>query len=113
MRIYHNPRCSKSRETLALIKGAGVNPEIIEYLKDPISIEDLRSLLEMLKIEPTALIRRNEKIWKERYSGEELTDDETIKVMIENPKLIERPIVVKNRQAIIGRPPKKVLSLLS
>ena len=67
----------------------------------------------MLKIKPIELIRKNEQIWKERYNGKELTDDEIIMVMAENPKLIERPIVVKNRKAVIGRPPEKVLSLLS
>ena len=113
MKIYHNPRCSKSRKTLALIKQKGENPEIIEYLKERISIEDLEFLLGMLKIKPIELIRRNEQIWKERYNGKELTDDEIIMVMAENPKLIERPIVVKNRKAVIGRPPEKVLSLLS
>ena len=113
MKIYHNPRCSKSRQTLALIKQKGENPEIIEYLKERISIEDLGFLLEMLKIKPIELIRKNEQIWKERHNGKELTDDEIIMVMAENPKLIERPIVVKNRKAVIGRPPEKVLSLLS
>jgi len=112
MKIYHNPRCSKSRQTLALIKQKGENPEIIEYLKERISIEDLGFLLEMLKIKPIELIRKNEQIWKERHNGKELTDDEIIMVMAENPKLIERPIVVKNRKAVIGRPPEKVLSLL-
>jgi len=113
MKIYHNPRCSKSRQTLALIKQKGENPEIIEYLKERISIEDLGFLLGMLKIKPIELIRKNEQIWKERHNGKELTDDEIIMVMAENPKLIERPIVVKNRKAVIGRPPEKVLSLLS
>ena len=113
MKIYHNPRCSKSRETLALITGKGESPEIIEYLKESISIEDLGLLLEMLKIEPIELIRKNEQIWKENYNEKELTDDEIIMAMVENPKLIERPIVVKNGKAIICRPPKKALNLLS
>ena len=113
MKIYHNPRCSKSRKTLALIKQKGENPEIIEYLKERISIEELGFLLGMLKIKPIELIRKGEQIWKEKYNGKELTDDEIIMVMAENPKLIERPIVVKNRKAVIGRPPEKVLSLLS
>jgi arsenate reductase len=113
MKIYHNPRCSKSRQTLFLIQEKGENPEIIEYLKERISIEDLGVLLEMLKIKPIELIRKNEQIWKEKYNGKELTDDEIIKAMVENPKLIERPIVVKNGKAIIGRPPEKALNLLS
>ena len=113
MKIYHNPRCSKSRQTLALIKEKGGDPEIIEYLKERITIEDLELLLERLKIKPIELIRKNEQIWKENYNGKELTDDEIIMAMVENPKLIERPIVVKNGKAIIGRPPEKVLKLLS
>ena len=113
MKIYHNPRCTKSRQTLALIKEKGKNIEIIEYLKERISIEDLGLLLAMLKIKPIALIRKSEQIWKEKYNGKELTDDEIIMAMAENPKLIERPIVVQNGKAIIGRPPEKVLTLLS
>jgi len=113
MKIYHNPRCSKSRQTLALIQEKGQEVEIIEYLKDTLSFEDLALILEMLNIQPIELIRKNELIWKENYRGKQMTDDEIINAMRENPKLIERPIVVKNGQAIIGRPPKKVLDLLT
>ena len=113
MKIYHNPRCSKSRQALFLIQEKGENPKIIEYLKECISIEDLGFLLKMLKIKPIELIRKGEQIWKEKYNGKELTDDEIIMAMSENPKLIERPIVVKNGKAIIGRSPDKVLNLLS
>ena len=113
MKIYHNPRCSKSRQALSLIQEKGENPKIIEYLKERISIQDLGLLLIMLKIKPIELIRKGEQIWKEKYNGKELTDDEIIMVMVENPKLIERPIVVKNGKAIIGRSPDKVLNLLS
>ena len=113
MKIYHNPRCSKSRQALSLIQEKGENPKIIEYLKERISIKDLGLLLAMLKIKPIALIRKSEQIWKEKYNGKELTYDEIIMAMVENPKLIERPIVVKNGKAIIGRPPEKVLNLLS
>ena len=95
MKIYYNPRCSKSRQTLSLIQEKGANPKIIEYLKERISIEDLGLLLAMLKIKPIALIRKSEQIWKEKYNGKELTYDEIIMAMVENPKLIERPIVVK------------------
>tara|TARA_B100000953_G_scaffold222431_1_gene184148 strand:- start:847 stop:1188 length:342 start_codon:yes stop_codon:yes gene_type:complete len=113
MKIYHNPRCSKSRQALSLIQEKGENPKIIEYLKERVSIQDLGLLLIMLKIKPIELIRKGEQIWKEKYNGKELTDDEIIMAMVENPKLIERPIVVKNGKAIIGRPPEKVLNLLS
>ena len=113
MKIYHNPRCSKSRQALFLIQEKGENPKIIEYLKECISIEDLGLLLRMLKIKPIELIRKGEQIWKEKYNGKELTNDEIIIAMAENPKLIERPIVVKNGKAIIGRSREKVLNLLS
>jgi len=113
MKIYHNPRCSKSRLTLALIQESGQEVEIIEYLKESLSFKDLKSILEMLNIKAIELIRTNEIIWKENYKGKEMTDQELINAMRENPKLIERPIVVKNGQAIIGRPPKKVLDLLT
>ena len=113
MKIYHNPRCSKSRQALSLIQEKVENLKIIEYLKERISIEDLGLLLAMLKIKPIELIRKGEQIWKEKYNGKELTDDEIIMAMVENPTLIERPIVVKNGKAIIGRPPEKVLNLLS
>ena len=105
MKIYHNPRCSKSRQTLALIQKKGQEVEIIEYLKEVLSFEDLKSILEMLNIKAIELIRTNEIIWKENYRGKEMTDQELINAMMENPKLIERPIVVKNGRAIIGRPP--------
>ena len=113
MKIYHNPRCSKSRQTLALIQENGQEVEIIEYLKESLSFKDLKSILEMLNIKAIELIRTNEIIWKENYKGKEMTDQELINAMRENPKLIERPIDVKNGQEIIGRPPKKVLDLLT
>ena len=112
MKIYHNPRCSKSRQTLSIIQETGKEVEIIEYLKDTLSFEDLVLILEMLNIKAIELIRTNEIIWKENYKGKEMTDQELINAMMENPKLIERPIVVKNGKAIIGRPPEKVLNLL-
>ena len=112
MKIYHNPRCSKSRNTLSIIQEMGNEVEIIEYLKDTLSFEDLVLILEMLNIQPIELIRKDEIIWKEKYRGKQMTDDEIINAMRENPKLIERPIVIKNGKAIIGRPPEKVLNLL-
>ena len=112
MKIYHNPRCSKSRQTLSIIQEIGKEIEIIEYLKDTISFDDLALILEMLNIQPIELIRKNEIIWRENYRGKQMRDDEIINAMRENPKLIERPIVIKNGKAIIGRPPEKVLKLL-
>jgi arsenate reductase (glutaredoxin) len=112
MRIYHNPRCSKSRQTLEIIRKAGVEPEIIEYLSDIPSEKELAALVKMLGISPQELIRKGEDDYKERLKGKELTDAEWISAMVAYPKLIERPIVVKNGKAVLGRPPEKVLELL-
>ena len=112
MKIYHNPRCAKSRQTLALLQENGVDPEVVEYLKDLLTTEDLRELIRFLRIEPLALVRKNEAVWKEQFKGKELSDKEVIKAMVENPKLIERPIVVKQKKAVLGRPPENVLKLI-
>lgn len=111
MKIYHNPRCSKSRQTLALIQENGITPEIIEYLNSSISTSELASLLEMLNIKPIQLVRKSEQIWKENFKGKDLSDDELMRAMVQYPKLIERPIVVEKGKAIIGRPPNNVLIL--
>ena len=111
MKIYHNSRCRKSRQTLTLIQENGITPEIIEYLNSSISTSELASLLEMLNIKPIQLVRKTEQIWKENFKGKDLSDDEIVNVMVEYPKLIERPIVVEKGKAIIGRPPENVLSL--
>ena len=113
MKIYHNPKCSKSRQTLAIIKEKTSSFEIIEYLKNPLSIEEIMVLLSQLNINPIELVRKQETSWKENYKGKKLTETEIINAMAENPKLIERPIVVKNNKAIIGRPPENVLSLFA
>ena len=113
MKIYHNPKCSKSRQTLAIIKNRTSEFEIIEYLKNPMTVKKITVLLSQLKIKPLELVRTQETIWKENYKGKELTDIEIINAMAENPKLIERPIVVKNNKAVIGRPPENVLSLFA
>jgi arsenate reductase len=113
MKIYHNPKCSKSRQTLEIIKAETSAFEIIEYLKNPISAEEITVLLSQLNIKPIELVRTQETTWKENYKGKELTQTEIINAMAENPKLIERPIVVKDNKAIIGRPPEKVLSLFA
>ncbi len=112
MKIYHNPRCSKSRQTLELIKSNGVEPEVIEYLKEIPSENELKEVLSNLGIQAEELLRKGEAIFKEQYKGKTLTEDEWIKAMIEHPKLIERPIVVKGNTAVLGRPPENVLSLL-
>ncbi|MEQ9230239.1 MAG: arsenate reductase (glutaredoxin) [Cyclobacteriaceae bacterium] len=112
MKIYHNPRCRKSRETLQLIEDKGQEPEIIEYLKTPPSKAELTKLIKMLGVKPLDLIRKGEDDYKVRYKGKTLSDEEWIEAMIAHPKLIERPIVVDGNKAILGRPPEKVLELL-
>lgn len=112
MKIYHNPRCRKSRETLQLLLDAGYSPTIIEYLKTPPSVEELRDLIDKLGIEPMALIRKQEAIYKEQFKGQILSDEACIAAMVVHPKLMERPIVVKGDRAVIGRPPEAVLALL-
>lgn len=112
MKIYHNPRCSKSRQGLALLQDAKVDFEVIEYLKEPLNFDEIKSLVEKLKISPIDLIRKNEAAWKENYKGKELTDKELIEAMVAYPKLIERPIVVSNDKAVIGRPPENIQTLL-
>lgn len=111
--IYHNPRCSKSRQTLQLIRDSGAEPTIVEYLKTPPAHSELDSLLKKLKLDPFDLMRRKEAVFRELdLASKELSRDEAIDVMIEHPVLIERPIVVKGRQAVIGRPPENIQELL-
>ncbi len=112
VKIYHNPRCSKSRQTLALIKEQGVEPEVIEYLVTPPSKEELDSILNMLGMEPLELMRRGESEFKEHIRGRQLGRAETVALMVEHPKVIERPIVVSGNRAAVGRPPEAVLEIL-
>ncbi|VAW26825.1 Uncharacterized protein YfgD, not an arsenate reductase [hydrothermal vent metagenome] len=109
LKIYHNPRCSKSRQTLQLIKDADVEVEIVEYLKTPPTEDELRDLIASLNLPIEYLIRKSEEIYKTEYKGKTLTDDEWIKALVEHPKLLERPIVVNgDGEAILGRPPENV-----
>ncbi len=111
--IYHNPRCSKSRQTLQLLTDKGIKFEIIEYLTNPPAADTLRKILAMLGIGARDLMRKNESVYKEFGLGaDNITDDQLISAMIEHPILIERPIVVNKDQARIGRPPEKVLEIL-
>jgi arsenate reductase len=112
LKIYHNPRCRKSRETLALLEEKGQSPEVILYLKTPPNAAELRDILQKLGMTASQLIRKNEAVYKENYKGKNLSEDEWLTVLAENPKLIERPIVVVGDKAAIGRPPEQVLSLL-
>jgi arsenate reductase len=112
MKIYHNPRCRKSRETLEIIRNHGIEPEIIEYLANPLTAKELQSIIEMLNLKPLEIIRTNEPEFKDHFKGKALSDAEWIDAMVAFPKLMERPIVVKGGQAIIGRPPTNVEKLL-
>ena len=112
-RIYYNPNCSKCRLSLELLNGKDIEPEIIEYLKHVPDRKTLEEILGMLKIGPRELMRTGETLFKELgLDNNELTRDELINAMIENPVLIERPIIVKNGKAVIGRPPEKILDIL-
>ena len=113
VRIYHNPRCSKSRQTLQLLEEQSVTPEVVEYLKTPPDAKALAELLDLLGMEPRELMRRKEKEYKESGADNpELSREELIELMVSHPKLIERPIVVSNGKAAIGRPPAQVLEIL-
>ncbi len=111
--LYHNPRCSKSRETLQLLQEKGYEPRIIEYLKEPPDAETLSAILDKLGMEPRDLMRRKEKAYKALgLDDENLDRGELIRAMVENPILIERPILVTDQRAAIGRPPETVFEVL-
>lgn len=111
--IFHNPRCSKSRQTMQLIESSGIAPQVIEYLKQPPEYEDLENILNLLGMEPRELMRTQEKAYKENNLDDPgLTRDDLIRAMMEHPILIERPIVIHNGKAIIGRPPETVRDIL-
>ena len=111
--IYHNPRCSKSRQTLQLIEEQGIEPEIVLYLENPPSANKIKEILKMLDLEPRDLMRKKEAEYKEQNLADDgLTKTDLIKAMVETPKLIERPIVVNQGKAAIGRPPENVLEIL-
>ncbi|MAZ03569.1 MAG: arsenate reductase (glutaredoxin) [Sneathiella sp.] len=111
--IFHNPRCSKSRQTLALLQEKGIEPSVTEYLTSPPSRDRLAEILEMLDMQPRDLMRKGETEYKENNLGDAaLSNDALIKAMVDHPKLIERPIVIANGKARIGRPPESVLEIL-
>jgi arsenate reductase (glutaredoxin) len=110
--LYHNPRCSKSRETLALLEAHGIQPKIIDYLKTPPTATELGSIIRKLGIKPEELVRKGEEIYKTRYAGKTLTDAQWIAAMVADPILIERPIVLEGSRAVLGRPPANVMKLL-
>ena len=110
--IYHNPRCSKSRETLELLKEHGEQIEIVEYLKNTPSEKELGEIISKLGIKPELLVRKSETLYKEKFAGKTFTDKQWIKILSENPVLIERPVVVKGNKAVIGRPPQNIIDIL-
>lgn len=112
IKIYHNPRCSKSREGLAILQNTGSNFGIVKYLDTPLSKTELKDIIHKLHIRPIDLVRKNETIWKENFKERPLNDHEIIQAMAKYPKLIERPIVVKGNKAVIGRPPSLIKEFL-
>lgn len=112
LKIYHNPRCRKSREGLTILQDSGKEFEQVLYLKNILSKEELLELLDKLGYAPIDLVRTNEAIWKENYKGKALTDSMIIDALLQHPKLIERPIVVSKDKAVVGRPPEKIKDIL-
>ena len=112
IKIYHNTRCSKSREACSILAEKGLDAEIIEYLKTPPTALQIKELLAILKIPAEQLVRKGEPLYKEKFSGKTLTEAQWIKALAENPILIERPIIVNGKKAVIGRPPEKLLEIL-
>ncbi len=110
--IYHNPRCRKSRETLAILEEHKEEINMVKYLETPPSEKELTKIIKLLGSTPAELIRKNESVWKENFKEKDLNDTELIKVMVKNPILIERPIVIKDNKAVLGRPPEKVKDIL-
>ncbi len=112
VQIYHHNKCSKSRQTLELIGSKGEQVEIIEYVKNPPTAAVLKGILGKLKMKPQQIIRKGEALYKQQFAGKTFSDEVWIEILVTNPILIERPIVVKGDKAVIGRPPENVFTLL-
>jgi arsenate reductase len=112
IKIYHNNRCRKSREGLQVLTESGKEFSIVHYLENPPSYSELKNIIKMLGIEPIQLVRKNEAIWKDQYKNRDLTGDDIINAMVENPKLIERPIIINNDKAVIGRPVENIFDII-
>ena len=110
--IYHNPMWGKSRKTLQLLRDNGINPTIIEYIKNPPNVEELRKICNILGLQPSDIIRKGDKVYKELNISNLGEDIDLLDIIIKHPKLMERPIVIKGQKGIIGRPPEKVEELL-
>lgn len=112
LKIYHNPRCRKSRAGLAYLSGKNVSFEIREYLKDPITKSELKEVLQKLEKSPFDIVRKQEDVYKKELKGKKLTGEEWIEILITNPKLIERPLVVSDHKAVLAQPPENIDELL-
>lgn len=112
IKIYHNPRCRKSREGLAVLENAKVDFEIIKYLDTPPTKTELKAIIKKIGIKPIELVRTKEIVWRENFKGKELSDSEVIKAMVSYPKLIERPVVVNGDKAVLGRPAELIKDIL-
>lgn len=110
--IYHNPRCGKSRECLAFIQNSDYEYEIIKYLESPLSFSELKGIIKKLKIKPIELVRTKESVWIDNFKGKELSDRQTIQLMIDFPILMERPIAVNGDKAVIARPLEKIRAII-
>lgn len=110
--IYHNPRCSKSRECNVFLEASGKDVTVVNYMQTLFTFDTLSEVIKKLNIPPIELVRTNEKIWKDTYKGTEMTDAELIEAMVAHPKLIQRPIVVNGNKAVVARPLEKVEEIL-
>jgi arsenate reductase (glutaredoxin) len=110
-KFYHNSKCSKSREALKLLNEKGIDVEIIEYLKNPPTVDEIRDIIEMLGGSSDLIVRRNEQVFKENYAGKELSQEDFARALAKNPILIQRPIIVFKGKAAIGRPTEEILSV--
>ena len=112
IKIYHNNRCSKSRCGIEILENSGKEFEVVKYLDNVPTEKELKEIISLLNISPIQIVRKGEKIWKENFKGKELTDAQVITAMLENPKLIERPIIINGNKAVIGRPPEVILDII-
>lgn|SRR5690554_2564620 len=112
MKIYHNPRCSKSRNTLQILEEKGADVEVVKYLEDTPSKAELKEILKKLDMKAEEIVRKGEKDYKENFKGKSMTEEDWLDAFVEYPKLIERPIFVNGDKAVIGRPPENVLEIL-
>ncbi len=112
IQVYHNPRCRKSREALAYLRERNIEPEIIEYLKDVPAAEELKKVLAKLNMSVEEIIRKEEQLYKEKFKGKNFTSDEWLEILRENPKLIQRPIIMNRTKGVIGRPTERITEIL-